>query len=95
MPWEWLISTTPRPWLYLVRYSFQALATSPNAVVARLWVISAGSPIPAIVNCRYIGANGRQTDAKRETWIAAIARISGSIARVASGVGCPLTVGYT
>ena len=57
--------------------------------MARLWVISAGSPIPAIVNCRYIGANGRQTDAKREAWIAAIARISGSIARVASGVGLP------
>ena len=49
--------------------------------------------IAARVSCRYIGAKTRQTWEKREAWIVATARSSGSMLSVAFTVFWLLTVG--
>jgi hypothetical protein len=66
-PCECPISTTPRPWLYLARYSFHAAATSPYAVRAAAAVID---PLVSdgTVSWRYTGANTRHTCENRAAW---------------------------
>src|SRR3954452_9838203 len=65
-PWECPISTIPRPWLYLARYSFHAAATSAYAFRATAAVID---PLPSdgSLSCRYSSANTRHTCEYRAT----------------------------
>src|SRR5581483_2477226 len=67
-PWEWPISTKPRPLLNLGRYSWKAANTPSNAVTSSCCVTPPGVLIAFSVSCLYIGAYTRQFCENREAW---------------------------